>query len=132
MVDGLSPLDILTIASLMLTVYWIDCNNSNLIQIVDDKHVSWIMLAISKFPDNDLLVVVDTISATDIGNTPGTLKDSCAMLSAFSDALIRKNPGTYTTEEADDEGRFNTNERRPVENDLKREHWKAILSGERS
>ncbi|KAA0048516.1 protein FAR1-RELATED SEQUENCE 4-like [Cucumis melo var. makuwa] len=36
----------------------------------------------------------------------GTPEDSYAMLSAFSDALIRSNPGTYTTEEADDEGRF--------------------------
>uniref|UniRef100_A0A9I9EL80 Uncharacterized protein n=1 Tax=Cucumis melo TaxID=3656 RepID=A0A9I9EL80_CUCME len=53
----------------MLTVYWTDCNNSNLIRIVDDKHVSWIMLVISKFSDNDLLVVFDTVSATDIGNT---------------------------------------------------------------
>ena len=49
-----------------LTVYWKDCNNSNLIRIVDDKHVSWIMLVISKFPDNDLLVVVDTVSATEL------------------------------------------------------------------
>uniref|UniRef100_A0A9I9EEH2 Uncharacterized protein n=1 Tax=Cucumis melo TaxID=3656 RepID=A0A9I9EEH2_CUCME len=78
------------------------------------------MLVLSKFPDNDLLVVVDTISVTDIGNTPGTLEDSCAMLSPFSDALIRNNPGTYTTEEADDEGRFNTNEQRPVESYLKK------------
>ncbi|TYK14069.1 protein FAR-RED ELONGATED HYPOCOTYL 3-like [Cucumis melo var. makuwa] len=53
-----------------LTVYWKDCNNSNLIRIVDDKDVSWIMLVISKFPDNDLLVVVETVPATDIGNTP--------------------------------------------------------------
>ncbi|KAA0051564.1 protein FAR1-RELATED SEQUENCE 4-like [Cucumis melo var. makuwa] len=36
----------------------------------------------------------------------GTPEDSYAMLSAFSDALIRNNPGTYTAEEADDEGRF--------------------------
>ena len=36
-----------------LTVYWKDCNNSKLIRIVDDKDVSWIMLLISKFPDND-------------------------------------------------------------------------------
>ncbi|KAA0037178.1 uncharacterized protein E5676_scaffold832G00840 [Cucumis melo var. makuwa] len=36
----------------------------------------------------------------------GTLEDSYAMLSTFSDALIRNNPGTYTVEEADDEGRF--------------------------
>ena len=27
------------------------------------------MLVMSKFTDNDLLVVVDTVSATDIGNT---------------------------------------------------------------
>ena len=27
------------------------------------------MLVISKFPDNDLLVIVDIVSATDIGNT---------------------------------------------------------------
>uniref|UniRef100_A0A9I9E8B0 Uncharacterized protein n=1 Tax=Cucumis melo TaxID=3656 RepID=A0A9I9E8B0_CUCME len=39
MVDGLSPLDILTIAFLMLTIYWTNCNNSNLIRIVNDKHV---------------------------------------------------------------------------------------------
>ncbi|KAA0036475.1 tropinone reductase-like protein [Cucumis melo var. makuwa] len=41
-----------------------------------------------------------------------TAEDSCAMLSAFSDALIRNNLGAYTVEEADDEGR-----------------WKAILKG---
>ncbi|TYK08019.1 uncharacterized protein E5676_scaffold265G001640 [Cucumis melo var. makuwa] len=35
-----------------------------------------------------------------------TPEDSYAMLSAFSDVLIRNNPGTYTVEEADDEGRF--------------------------
>ncbi|KAA0054157.1 protein FAR1-RELATED SEQUENCE 4-like [Cucumis melo var. makuwa] len=35
-----------------LTVYWTNCNNSNLIRIVDDKDVS------------------DTVFATDIGNTP--------------------------------------------------------------
>ena len=28
------------------------------------------MLLISKFPDNDILVVVDAVPATDIGNTP--------------------------------------------------------------
>ncbi|XP_050944055.1 uncharacterized protein LOC127150391 [Cucumis melo] len=142
-----------------LTVYWKDCNNSNLIRIVDDKDVSWIMLVISKFPDNDLLVVVGTAPAKDIGNTPYlsselprtedsrsenviidlnafesshtdipirvgsmfrqksvlkkaifdircTPEDSYAMLSVFSDALIRNNLGTYTAEEADDEGRF--------------------------
>ncbi|TYK03321.1 protein FAR-RED ELONGATED HYPOCOTYL 3-like [Cucumis melo var. makuwa] len=32
----------------------------------------------------------------------GTPEDSYVMLSAFSDALIRNNPGTYTAEEADD------------------------------
>ncbi|TYK22587.1 uncharacterized protein E5676_scaffold195G00040 [Cucumis melo var. makuwa] len=229
MVDGSSHADILTIASLMLTLYWKDGNNSKLIRIVDDKDVSWIMLVLSKLPDNDLLVVLDTAPATDIGNTPymsselprtedsrtenviidlnafespntvihirvgsmfrqksvlkkaiymlalnssfelvtvrsnrtsfdirckdpscpwylrasvpcrpsdvinymkihhsvnisydkawrgreialnsirGTPEDSYAMLSAFSDALIRNNPGTYTAEEADDEGRF--------------------------
>ncbi|KAA0038035.1 uncharacterized protein E5676_scaffold237G001590 [Cucumis melo var. makuwa] len=175
-----------------LTVYWKDCNNSNLIQIVNDKDESWIMLVISKFSDNDLLIVVDTVPATDIGSTPylsselprtedshsenviidlnafesshtgisirvgsmfrkilvlkkaiymlalnnsfelvtlrsnrtsfdirckvsscpwylrasGTPEDLYAMLSTFSDALIRNNPGTYTAEEADDEGRF--------------------------
>ncbi|KAA0056244.1 uncharacterized protein E5676_scaffold108G00680 [Cucumis melo var. makuwa] len=36
----------------------------------------------------------------------GTPEDSYAMLSAFSDALIRNNPGTYTAEEADDVGWF--------------------------
>ncbi|KAA0061274.1 uncharacterized protein E6C27_scaffold455G001170 [Cucumis melo var. makuwa] len=41
-----------------------------LIRIVDDKDVSWIMLVLSKFPNNDLLIVVDTAPATDIGNTP--------------------------------------------------------------
>ncbi|KAA0048344.1 protein FAR-RED ELONGATED HYPOCOTYL 3-like [Cucumis melo var. makuwa] len=33
-------------------------------------------------------------------------EDSYAMLSAFSDALIRNNRSTYTAEEADNEGRF--------------------------
>ncbi|KAA0066503.1 uncharacterized protein E5676_scaffold572G00320 [Cucumis melo var. makuwa] len=89
-----------------LTVYSKDCNNLKLIRIVDDKDVSWIMLVISKFSNNDLLIVVDTAPATDIGNTPGTMEDSYAMLSAFLDALIRNNPGTYTAEEANDEGRF--------------------------
>ena len=28
------------------------------------------MLVMSKFPDNDLLVAVDTVSASDVGNTP--------------------------------------------------------------
>ncbi|KAA0062235.1 retrotransposon protein [Cucumis melo var. makuwa] len=65
-------------------------------------------------------------------STMGTPEDSCVMLSTFSHALIRNSLGTYTAEEADDEGRFNTNERRSVESDLKRERWKAILSGERS
>ncbi|KAA0035755.1 uncharacterized protein E6C27_scaffold403G00270 [Cucumis melo var. makuwa] len=37
----------------------------------------------------------------------GTPEDSYAMLSAFSDALIRNNPGTYTAEEADDEATKN-------------------------
>ncbi|KAA0042312.1 protein FAR-RED ELONGATED HYPOCOTYL 3-like [Cucumis melo var. makuwa] len=136
-----------------LTVYWKGCNNLKLIQIVDDKDVSWIMLVLSKFPNNDLLIVVDTAPATDIENTPYlsselprtedsrsenapchpsdvinymkihhgvnvsydkawrgrefalnsirvTLEDSYAMLSAFSDALIRNN------QEADDKGRF--------------------------
>ncbi|TYK10904.1 uncharacterized protein E5676_scaffold231G00820 [Cucumis melo var. makuwa] len=36
----------------------------------------------------------------------GILEDSYAMFSAFSDALIRNNPGTYTTKEEYDEGRF--------------------------
>ncbi|KAA0042305.1 uncharacterized protein E6C27_scaffold824G001020 [Cucumis melo var. makuwa] len=36
----------------------------------------------------------------------GTPKDLYVMLFAFSDALIRNNPGTYTAEEADDKGRF--------------------------
>ncbi|KAA0067552.1 protein FAR1-RELATED SEQUENCE 2-like [Cucumis melo var. makuwa] len=53
-----------------LTLYWKDGNNSKLIRIVDDKDVSWIMLVLSKLPDNDLLIVVDTAPATDIGNTP--------------------------------------------------------------
>ena len=43
-----------------LTVYRTDCNN--FIQVVDDKDVSWIMLVIMKFSDNDLHVVVDTVS----------------------------------------------------------------------
>uniref|UniRef100_A0A9I9EDL3 Transposase MuDR plant domain-containing protein n=1 Tax=Cucumis melo TaxID=3656 RepID=A0A9I9EDL3_CUCME len=38
---------------------WNGCNNLNLIWIVHDKEVSWIMLVMSKFPDNDLLVVVE-------------------------------------------------------------------------
>ena len=33
-----------------LTVYYTNCNNLNLIRIVDGKDVSWIMLVISKFP----------------------------------------------------------------------------------
>ncbi|XP_050939319.1 uncharacterized protein LOC127148929 [Cucumis melo] len=36
----------------------------------------------------------------------GTLEASYALLSAFSDAMIRNNLGTYTTEEADEEGRL--------------------------
>ncbi|TYK02463.1 tropinone reductase-like protein [Cucumis melo var. makuwa] len=40
----------------------------------------------------------------------GAPEDSGAMLSAFSNALIQNNPCTYKIEEADDEGRFNTNE----------------------
>ncbi|KAA0047595.1 uncharacterized protein E6C27_scaffold115G00630 [Cucumis melo var. makuwa] len=52
-----------------LTLYWKDGNNSKLIRIVDDKDVSWIMLVLSKLTDNDLLIVVDTAPATDIGNT---------------------------------------------------------------
>ncbi|KAA0041146.1 tropinone reductase-like protein [Cucumis melo var. makuwa] len=40
----------------------------------------------------------------------GAPEDWGVMLSAFSDALIQNNPCTYKIEEADDEGRFNTNE----------------------
>uniref|UniRef100_A0A9I9ECT7 SWIM-type domain-containing protein n=1 Tax=Cucumis melo TaxID=3656 RepID=A0A9I9ECT7_CUCME len=44
---------------------------------------------------------------TEPRGTPGTPKDSYAMLSAFLDALIRNNPGTYTAEEANDEATKN-------------------------
>ncbi|KAA0048428.1 uncharacterized protein E5676_scaffold600G00030 [Cucumis melo var. makuwa] len=37
----------------------------------------------------------------------GTLDDSYAILSAFLDALIRNDPGTYTTKEVDDEAMKN-------------------------
>ena len=50
------------------TVYWDDCNNPNHIQIVEDKDVSWLMLVLSKFPNNYLLVVVDSVSAGAVGN----------------------------------------------------------------
>ncbi|TYK02522.1 uncharacterized protein E5676_scaffold784G00540 [Cucumis melo var. makuwa] len=169
-----------------LIVYWNGCNNSNLIRIVDDKDVSWLMLVMSKFSDNDLLSLTlyllvmlqntpylssELSKAQDSSNERGIIdldafesaytaipirvgsmfrnksvlkkaiymlvvnnsfelvtvksnrtsfdircKDSScpwgtpeysyAMLSAFSNALICNNPGTYTTEEVDDEGRF--------------------------
>ena len=44
-----------------VTLYWNGCNNSNLIRIVEDKEVYWLMLVILKFPNNDLVVVVDSI-----------------------------------------------------------------------
>ncbi|TYK07940.1 NBS-LRR type resistance protein [Cucumis melo var. makuwa] len=53
-----------------LTVYRNGCNKSNLIQIVDDKDVSWLMLVMLKFSNNDLLVVVDSVFVSDVGNIP--------------------------------------------------------------
>ncbi|KAA0046139.1 uncharacterized protein E6C27_scaffold157G00790 [Cucumis melo var. makuwa] len=41
-----------------------------------------------------------------LNSIKGTPEDSYAMLSTFLDALIQNNPGIYTAEEADDEGRF--------------------------
>ena len=53
-----------------LTVYWDGCNNSNFVRIIKDKDVSWLMyLVLSKFQDNDLLVVVDSVLAGASGST---------------------------------------------------------------
>uniref|UniRef100_A0A9I9EHJ3 Uncharacterized protein n=1 Tax=Cucumis melo TaxID=3656 RepID=A0A9I9EHJ3_CUCME len=60
------------------------------------------------------------------------VQDLDSVLKGTTYLLTLKRVGTYTAEEAGDEGRFNTNEQRPVESDLKRERWKAILSRERS
>ncbi|KAA0063447.1 mutator-like transposase [Cucumis melo var. makuwa] len=75
----------------------------------------------SKFSDNDLLVVVDSVFVGDVENTPYLsselpraqdsrnetgIIDLDAFESAHTDALIRNNLETYTTEEADDEGQF--------------------------
>uniref|UniRef100_A0A9I9CVH3 Tropinone reductase-like protein n=1 Tax=Cucumis melo TaxID=3656 RepID=A0A9I9CVH3_CUCME len=54
-----------------------------------------------------------TVSGGDeiaLNSIRGAPEDWGVMLSAFSDALIQNNPCTYKIEEADDEGRFNTNE----------------------
>ena len=52
-----------------ITLYWNECNSSNLIQIVEDKGVCRLMLIMSKFSDNDFVVVVDYAPAGSVKNT---------------------------------------------------------------
>lgn len=50
-----------------LTVSWVGSNDSNLIRIVEDKDVSWLMLVLSKFTKKDLFIIVDTTMSNTSG-----------------------------------------------------------------
>ena len=52
-----------------LRIYWDDCNNSKLIQIVEDRDVSWPMLILYKSFDNYLFVIIDSESFGVVGSS---------------------------------------------------------------
>ena len=43
-----------------ITLYWDRCNSSNLIRIDEDNDMYWLMLIMSKFSNNDFVLVVDS------------------------------------------------------------------------
>uniref|UniRef100_A0A9I9EH83 Uncharacterized protein n=1 Tax=Cucumis melo TaxID=3656 RepID=A0A9I9EH83_CUCME len=108
---------------------WIESSpyiDYRVLDTVDDKHVSWIMLVISKFSDNDLLVVVDTVSATDIGNTPYLREDGysgglvCHAVSIFGCIDLKQTQvHIWLKKQMMKVGLIQTNE----------SWWKAILKG---